>query len=307
MIDENGNENENESGLANGSASMEVSGSLDPEMRRFVEAVLAAHSLPEASKAKLLAATVAEPFTWSWVAISLAEGVLAYIGGQVFSSLFGGRNPTLSEFMAQLVETLKKVVRIAIQENEVRSLVADLRDAEFTLMEYLNAPAGRDRLERSTELASSAFSQLSSLGLVGHRAFMVAVSFQIVVLEERRKVFGDVEIENVILRLNSALRTARKLHREWKKWHRTRYTIVSDSLGPNYPGGVVFFVLYDGVQVWSGAAQEHASRFMEENLKLTWRTDTYRKHVKPSRQVCKKWKEILEQKSGLLTGASSVP
>ena len=128
-------------------------------------------------------------FSWQWIGMGLAQGVLSFIGGALFSALanaiFGGTSPHISieQLLQQQLEEFAQIVDDAVTQNEVRRYWADSRAYFELYREYLNTPS-KDSLESIRRTSAVALSNLESLGFPGYRAYLSAASLRLTILQE---------------------------------------------------------------------------------------------------------------------------
>lgn len=81
---------------------------------------------------------VIDPWTWGWVAVTLAEGVISYIGASIFKSFLG--LPSAENMVEKAVAELKEFVRNELEYQIVKEC-EELNYSCFNLLnEYKNAP-----------------------------------------------------------------------------------------------------------------------------------------------------------------------
>jgi len=121
--------------------------------------------------------------------MGLAQGVLSFIGGTLFSALcdaiFGGTSPHISieELLQDQLEKFTQVVQETITLNEVRRYWADMSAYFGLYREYINTPS-KDSLQFIRQHSKVALSNLSFLGFAGYQAYMNSASLRLLILQE---------------------------------------------------------------------------------------------------------------------------
>ncbi|OMF04356.1 hypothetical protein BK131_29770 [Paenibacillus amylolyticus] len=132
-----------------------------------------------------------EPFTLGWVAVNLAEGIIAAMGAMIFNSLFNN-NADLGSLQRETLIKIGQIVREAIQEDAIRSCVARIDAISNIMRQYLNAPdTSLDRLQNATDQAVNLVAECRSLGFKAILPQVTAVCLLTTILEERRSRFNE--------------------------------------------------------------------------------------------------------------------
>jgi hypothetical protein len=166
----------------------------------------------------------------AWVAVALAgaELIIKVVGAKITDSI------SLAELQDALSDAVDKIElntkRIILEEN-IRAIRADIESVSRLLTEYRNAPKGVDRLDHATASVTSLVSNCKTLslfnplgpGLAGHPYFLIAVNLNIAVLQERQKVYGVGEKQNIINLLVDSVAHARKMEMGWQPWNEARF------------------------------------------------------------------------------------
>lgn len=249
------------------------------------------------------AVSVVEPFTWSWVGITLAEGAIAWVGGQLFSKIFGsgGGKLDIGRFLQDVLKTMGQVVHRTLEERDLRVLGAQLQQVQFDLVAYLDAPRGRDRLNFATNNSSSVMFQLRDLHLSGHAAFLVAVGVHIAVLQERVRAI-DRRDRLAIARVlrDEAIPHAEEMNRQWRSWHERRYRSKHIDVRIDMPGrsrGIranFWIVFRDSKEIGRARHEPQAVEYLTKDRERVWSEIIYPRYVQPSETILAKWRELLE-------------
>ena len=238
---------------------------------------------------------VYEPYSWSWLALKLAEGAVAWVGGQIIASIFSsGRD--IEALMQQYIAEIRQIVHRAIQDNELRSLSSKLDQVQTDFYSYLQAPTGRDRLESATQNISEAKHQLKSFGLVGHASYLVAVNIELAILQERIKVYGDAEKNVMKIVLKRAIAHAESMHREWKPFHDSRYRNEKISHGHDGTDPNIDWeckIWRDGRLIKNTAHNPPECDSLMIQIKNNEWPGLYAQNVEPSKAVVSQWKKLL--------------
>ncbi len=129
-------------------------------------------------------------FSASWIGLNLASGLLAGIGGFVFSLLekalgFGG--PSIEELLNRQLEAIAEIVTDAIKQNEIRKDSARLSAIQDEMADYMRVPASVDRLHRATADSLYLIHDLATFGFDTYGLLMCAASLRLAILQERAK------------------------------------------------------------------------------------------------------------------------
>ncbi|RYZ91451.1 MAG: hypothetical protein EOP04_00350 [Proteobacteria bacterium] len=135
-----------------------------------------------------------EPFTWTWVAVNLAEGAIAWLGGVAISKVLGiGGNVKPVEQLQE--ESLKRISQVFVQVLQAERLVQatdKLTSIQRNMLEYSLAPkSSADRLYFATNDSSELLATLATLRWVGLESYLTAASLRHIILQERYKASGD--------------------------------------------------------------------------------------------------------------------
>lgn len=171
---------------------------------------------------------LAEPFTWAWVGLKLAEGVVAWAGGKVAESLFFSE-PKVSDLIEEAVKELKRFVAEELERREIDIIKADLRSSTRLLGEWINAPRhSRDRVTLAHENSVRSYERLSVKGLPACTIFSDAVSIHLHVLLARYYSFGEKgELKNINALIGEA---EQKLLSHWIEPHVRSLEAFRDSI-----------------------------------------------------------------------------
>ncbi|MFN3943529.1 MAG: hypothetical protein ACK4K7_01200 [Allosphingosinicella sp.] len=195
----------------------------------------------------------------------------------------------MEKLIRAIVSEVRSVVRAEIAENELRLISADLKTLQTEMAHYHAAPRGVDRLHLSTRAASDVVSRLELFSLAGHAGYMVALSTYILVLQERARMIDRRERANVRATLERGIKYAEGMNAAWKSWHDRRYEIKRTRL----MHARLYKILRDGVHVQTVVSSADAERNLQQLRERDWNDDVYPKHVMPSEEIIRKWREAL--------------
>lgn len=147
-----------------------------------------------------------EPFTWAWVAITLAEGAIAYIGGQAIASILGN-NVDVKVLIENAVKELKQFIKEALLQDDIDKCQARINSLTRDLLAYENSPnTSKHRLDNADIESSLLMSTLSSKGKAGIAPYAQAVSLRLLALQVRAKALKEKkELKNLISTVDEAV------------------------------------------------------------------------------------------------------
>lgn len=138
-------------------------------------------------------AFVVMPYTWGWVGLKIAEGVLSGAGTSIFNQLFGGSSQDLSALLSSVLERISAIVRQAIAEDAKRRVEADLDSLQNLFAIYQNnkdASLLQPLLIKASDITFEAL----SLGLPTVGCFSIVGGLGLAILQEihaHTKLDGD--------------------------------------------------------------------------------------------------------------------
>lgn len=156
---------------------------------------------------------VAEPFTWAWLGIKLAEGVVSYIGGKIFSEAFFPEYSNadvvnaLSRKIEEAVRLLQQYIDTRLEQQIIDTSQRKLYSIYTLLREYTNAPRGdAGRLSTVNAEATILWDLLYSRGDAAFIPACLAASVKVAALTTRYKETRDAgDRRNVIEFLDIAI------------------------------------------------------------------------------------------------------
>ncbi len=184
------------------------------------EPILISKSELETNKAELKF----KAFTWAWVGAAIAQGIIAWQAGKIFSDLTD-QGVHIDKLVEKTLKGVSEIIHEALQEQAMREIRASLKALQRTISHYMNSPeTSEDRLHHATFLGSQVVAQIESMGLVGHHSYIVAIGLFIAILEERVKRYGETEKKNIIEVLDNSCQHANSLHNAWWNWTKGRFS-----------------------------------------------------------------------------------
>lgn len=238
---------------------------------------------------------VADPFTWAWFGTLLAEGAVAWTGGQILSEFLGTGEVDLERLVKDIADLVRAVVRQEIQQATLLRLSAEHRALQNLFQIYL---AGCDRgiwnemIARSNTTAE----ELKGLGLPAHSLFLIAMAQHIVLIQEG---FGRTQKTKDLLTplIERASAHLDEMHSKWRLWHDSRYGIRQITIPRRRDADrVVWQTMKDGLVYASferGRPRDDAITTMNHIKEEDWVSDTFPRFVKPSIDVQENWARLL--------------
>lgn len=145
-----------------------------------------------------------EPITWAWIAMKLAEGAIAWLGAKVLESMFG-------DFTKANIR-LQDIIRAELQGEALRKASAFMESISVRIEQYHNA-GGLDRLEFACKDAADLTAEFKSLNTLGFHNYHIAVSLEILILQDRMKATKNKkEKKNIQGAIERALEHVYYLH-----------------------------------------------------------------------------------------------
>jgi hypothetical protein len=141
-------------------------------------------------------------FTWQWIGINLASGVLMGIGGQLFTAvtnaIFGGTGQSMEPLLKAQLEAFARIVQQAITNAEIQRY-ASLMESCFDRFEEISRTPDRNRLGRLLDDTSDHLRALGDLDFPAYRTYMSGASLRLAALQEgikrRLSVVEDFEAQ----------------------------------------------------------------------------------------------------------------
>lgn len=129
---------------------------------------------------------VVEPFTWGWVALMIAEGILQGIGTQVWNTVFGDRTRDFTVFQLQLLERIAAIVNAAITQDAKRQIEADLMSLQSQFGMNLN-DKDEAELKPLRRMADNIVFRAYTVRLPTVASFAIVGGLELAILQEIHK------------------------------------------------------------------------------------------------------------------------
>ncbi len=131
-----------------------------------------------------VAIQVIEPYTWAWIGEQLANGVVSWIGAQIFSSLvgnmFGGGGGSVGDQLRKMIEQLLVDIRRLLEEFYTRQRLDDLKNStdslELRYKDYVTVPDDERLLYLAYEQFTLAVTAAKNLDVLGFPSLVTIVS-----------------------------------------------------------------------------------------------------------------------------------
>jgi hypothetical protein len=130
-------------------------------------------------------------YTWGWMGLAVAQGVLSALGSAVFGALVDvifGSGKSLEQLLKEQLAEFTRIVEEKLQENDLRNYEAILSAYVQLYQEYTNDPARAGSLDFLINNSAVVLNQIQTLGFKGYRTYMTAAGLRLTVLQERIKL-----------------------------------------------------------------------------------------------------------------------
>ncbi|HEY6044978.1 MAG TPA: hypothetical protein VIU65_00160 [Pyrinomonadaceae bacterium] len=128
-------------------------------------------------------------FTWGWIGLGIAEGVLSALGGAIFGALANaifGSGKSMEQLLKEQLAEIARIVEEKLQENDLRNYQAKVGGFVTLFREYNNNPT-MSRLNYLTNESAPLLSEIESLGFKGYRTYMTTAGLRLSVLQQQIK------------------------------------------------------------------------------------------------------------------------
>jgi hypothetical protein len=129
-------------------------------------------------------------FSWQWIGLSVAEGILQGIGGGLFvaiaNAIFGGQNESMEALMKEQLLAFARILQVALTEDDLRKDQARVATYIRLEKEYSRTPTD-DNLTYLRRETAGVLSDLESIGFTGYRTYMTAAGLRLSILQESKK------------------------------------------------------------------------------------------------------------------------
>ena len=231
---------------------------------------------------------VAEPFTWAWVGVKLAEGAVAWVGGKLLESILG-MGHDFDKMIEEIIDAVRQVVRQEIERNALQEVIAQQRSVQ-ELFRIYSVACKKDFWPEILSTSTFVTNRLKQLGFPAHHSYLNALAVQTTLVQEfLGRTSATKEVLGPILR--EAIEHLNSMHTAWRVWHDARYSVASETITRRFgPDGVpqettYFYVVRDGNRLATfsdGRPWDDANITMKHIREVDWESDTYPRFVAPS-------------------------
>lgn len=242
---------------------------------------------------------VAEPFTWSWVGIKLAEGAVAWVGGKLLESILG-MGHDFDKMIEEIADLVRQVIRQEIERNALQEVIAQQRSVQ-ELFRIYSVACEKDFWPEILSKSTFVTNRLKQLGFPAHHSYCNALAVQMTLVQEFLGRTPDTK-KIIVPILQEADEHLTKMHAAWRAWHNSRYSVTWDTRIRDFgPDGepietTYYFVNRDGVSFrtfFEGRPRDDAYTTMAHYQELEWNSDTYPRFVAPSVSMQNSFRALL--------------
>jgi hypothetical protein len=126
-------------------------------------------------------------FSWSWIGMSIATGVLEGLGALIFGALsdalFEKKQTDIASLLQNLLNEFQQIIQQQLQINDLRNYTADVEASEGLFKEYLDTK-DRNILSSLVVNTDPTYYKLSSLKFLGYRPCMIIAGLRLSILQE---------------------------------------------------------------------------------------------------------------------------
>jgi len=227
-----------------------------------------------------------------WVAETLGMPMLKWIAEKYFNDIFGSHQDSvdIAAIVENAIRRISAIVSRVINEEALRSTLANLNSTQRIFSEYFRAPT-TDRLNETTNDSSKVISNLATLGINGHDSYIGATTLRICILQERAKTAMNPELRkgellNIVGLIEEAIKHHNAMKISWEEWNKNRHVIKPICFG-NYCG---FWVYRDNEVIGKfGNRDNRLNPFLAQQISESFNNDIYPNRIKPGDEAIKKW------------------
>ena len=131
-----------------------------------------------------------EPFTWSWLALKIAEGLLSAVGAKLFPSLFGSDSISkkdLESLLEEFIAAINDIVKTQIQQNEIEMFNAYASSLQSSFHTYVETK-DRNLLVPMLLKSDDLISQYHRFPYQTVGAFAIVGGLELLILQENSLV-----------------------------------------------------------------------------------------------------------------------
>ena len=237
-------------------------------------------------------------FGWETIALELAKGAVAKIGGEILGAFLGTQD--LKSFANDILLETAKIIRKAIQEEALA--IADRTLSEFQRLYPVYDNLGEEEVvDDLLVLINRAVEDYERQGWIAHHAYMFAASTQFAAIQD---MYGDTpEVRRTIASLAAeSIKHVEPFPEKWKEWHWDRYEVRRirtqvwiDERGRQHVEHK-YIAAKDGRAVGKSTFQRHKVVDLINILRRRdWDTETFPKYVAPSNRIVEEWNKLVAQ------------
>lgn len=174
----------------------------------------------------------ADPFTWAWVGIMLAEGAIATVGGMAFEQLLKelgvGTGEDLPQCYCRTAQEFASYVLDAIDSRVIERLSGEVSGHSAHLQDYMSFPSSpyaRANLDRSQHDLEVLIGDLNSFGNKGIAAALNACAVRLSIMHEVATYVPEARafFRNAVDRYRDL---AGRAYWDLRQWHDSQYRVV---------------------------------------------------------------------------------
>lgn len=240
---------------------------------------------------------VIDPYTWSWLALKLCEGVISYVGGSIFSRLIGQNSLTkqdLNDLLDRFVSLIAATIRVQLDANEKAKLGASAASLQSLFYIYLNNKDSSFIVPLLFK-ADEILHQSERLGLLTVPSFAVAGSIELAILQELYLVKrNDGDKKNIRDKALTLIDKANRLRPALENYNNSRFSGLEST---RIITGTLFYYILDGqnqfIPVVPPISRDEAEKIRQQHVQREF--DRLEKAVLYGLYpVIDKWKKISE-------------
>jgi hypothetical protein len=238
---------------------------------------------------KELSIILAEPITWSWIAIEIGKGALAALGAKIFNDLFN-KGADVRKLLKHLLEEIDTIITQRLEEAFIIDAIDKAEATNLALRQYINAP-NQNRLDLIYGNSLYLTSRFDTFGLKTYREYIVAASIHLTALEEYYKVNPNERL-NIIQFINQAKTHILSLNDRWKPFSDSRFRVRRNRIElPNNIHINHYYVVENGRRISQVFPFEKnlAEIELSKIQKLRYESDIVTEYIKPSLEIINNW------------------
>jgi hypothetical protein len=127
--------------------------------------------------------------TWGWVALNIAQGALAGIGGMIFSAianaLFSSKQPDIADLLRQQLIAFAHIIEQAFDQHDLMEAQTSLTTDLDLMSEYVRTPHGAGgRVEHLIPSTAHTLRLLERLNYAGYQTYIQAAGLRLALLQD---------------------------------------------------------------------------------------------------------------------------